>query len=143
MKNITLLLFALIIISCAKPENPNYSIIHGKIENLDAENITVKGFDYSKEINLRDDNTFSDTLYIDTDGFYELYVDRMGIKIYLEKGKNLDVNLDGEQPEELFTFDNDLKEHNRFLFEKDQWSRENMDMRALFSLDEAEFKNAV
>src|SRR5699024_3927834 len=48
-----------------------------------------------------------------------------------------------EQPEELFTFDNDLKEHNRFLFEKDQWSRENMDMRALFSLDEAEFKNAV
>lgn len=143
MKKLSLLLFALLILSCEKTKKPDYSIINGKIENMEAENIVIRGFDFTKEINIRNDNTFSDTLFLDRNGFYELYVGQMGVEIYLENGKNLEVNLDVEQPEELFTFGNDLKQENEFLFERDQWRRQDIDMAALFSLNEPEFKEAV
>lgn len=142
MRYLLLFVIALTIISCDKKEKADYAVLTGTIESIHAENVVVRGFNFTKEIEVKD-NMFSDTLYIENDGFYHLFIDRVGTEIYLEKGKNLEVNYDIQRVEETFSFEDDLKEENKFLFEREQWSRENLNVQTLFSLDEEEFKTAV
>lgn len=143
MKQVLLFLFALAIISCNQVEQKTYSLISGTVENMDAEKVYVEGPDFTKEISVKDDNTFSDTLHIKVDGFYDLYIDRMGSKIYLEKGRDLDINFDVDRAEELFLYDGDLKNENEFLSDRDKWSQENIDQQVIFSLDELSFKETL
>jgi len=142
MKQVLLLLFAITIISCNQTEQESYAVLSGTIENMDAEKVYIEGPDFSKEIAITN-NTFSDTLHLKADGFYDLYVDRLGSKIYMEKGSVIDINFDVERADDLVLFEGDLKEENRFLSDRDKWSKENIDQQVLFSLDETDFKNAL
>lgn len=96
MKKILLILSVLFIVSCKQEEKPNYSVISGTVENNAAETALVRGNDFEARIPIGENGTFSDTLQLKTDGFYELYVGRERTGIYLEKGKNLSVNLNAE-----------------------------------------------
>lgn len=142
MKQVILLLFAMAIISCNQVEQETYTVLSGTIENMDAEKVYLEGPSFSKEIAITN-NSFSDTLHLKANGFYDLYVDRLGSKIYLEKGSVIDVNFDVERADNLVLFEGDLKNENHFLSDRDKWSQENTDQQVLFSLSEADFKKAL
>lgn len=137
MKYLLLLSFAFMIFSCQQTEKPNYSLVSGSIENMDATNIYLRGGDITKEIEING-QTFSDTIFLTGEGFFNLFTEGRATKIYLENGKNLDITIDAGQPENLFSFENDLKEINEFLYHKESW-KENLNPQVILSMDEASF----
>lgn len=142
MKQVLLMSFAFMFFSCEQTEKPDYSILSGTVENMEAASVYVRGGDITKEIEI-DGQTFSDTIFLKGEGFFELFIEGRATKIYLENGKNLDVTIDAQQPENLFSFENDLKEINNFLFHKESWTREHVNPEVVLSMDEATFKETL
>ena len=70
MRKVSILLSLAVIFAC-KQEPKDYVTLNGKISNPDDSKtlIVYRGKDYKKEINLKDDGTFKDTLKIE-DGVY-------------------------------------------------------------------------
>ncbi|PKP17896.1 MAG: thioredoxin, partial [Bacteroidetes bacterium HGW-Bacteroidetes-23] len=60
MKKIIALLSVICFISCQDKEV--ITTLSGKITNAEAKTIKLEGLNFSKEINLNEDGTFSDTL---------------------------------------------------------------------------------
>lgn len=139
MKKFSLLLLVLLVISCKNTDKPNYSVISGTIENNTAETAHIAGFDFKKDIPVTEAGTFSDTLRIDKDGFYQLFVGRERTGVYLEKGKNLTVNLNADEFDESLKYSGDLSGINNFLAAKYLWNEKNVNFKDLFTLNETEF----
>lgn len=138
-----LLLTVLVLISCNKKEEPSYSIINGTIENAMAYDVFLQGNDFEEKIALSPEGNFQDTLYLNNNGFYKLFIGRYGTEIYLEKGKNLTIDLDANRLDETLKFSGDLASTNNFLTQKYLWNDENLDYKELFSLNEADFKKRL
>lgn len=138
MKYFTLVALAFVILSCQQTEKKDYSILTGTIKNMEAASVYLRGGDETTEIEVSG-QSFSDTIHLKGEKFYELFIEGRATKIYLENGKNLDVTIDAEQPENMFSFENDLKEINNFLFHKESWIRENINPQVVLSMDETTF----
>ncbi|CAM3407863.1 TlpA family protein disulfide reductase [Aequorivita lipolytica] len=139
MKKLSLFLLVLIIVSCKQEEKPQYSVITGTVENNNSETVFVRGNDFEYRTPINGDGTFSDTLLIKTDGFYEMYVGRERTGIYLEKGKNLSVTLNANEFDESLKYAGDLGNINNFLAAKYLWNEQNSDFKKVFSMDEENF----
>lgn len=142
MKKLILIAFVVFAISCKQEEKPTYSVISGTVENNTGETALVRGNDF-EGIPIDENGTFSDTLQLKIDGFYELYVGRERTGIYLEKGKNLSVNLNAEEFDETIKYSGDLANVNNFLAAKYLWNEKNLDFKEVFSLDEKNFLNRL
>ncbi|QAA81509.1 TlpA family protein disulfide reductase [Aequorivita sp. H23M31] len=138
MKYLAFLLLALVLLSCDKNE-PSYSIIHGTLENSPADFIVVTGNKLETKIPVSADRTFSDTLHLHSDGFYQLYAGREQTEIYLEKGKNLTINMDGDNFDESLKFSGDLATENNYLNQRYLWNETHIDYKDLYSSDEDTF----
>lgn len=136
MKRIYIATLALILFSCAKEENPDYTIISGKLTNYDETSFKIHGNSFEKEIALNEDGTFTDTLYIEYNGVYR--VERQ--PLYLHKGKNLTFELDVERLEDI-TFSGDLAVENSYWVKKSKLKNEILgtDLQTLYILEEADF----
>ena len=139
MKKLSLIVLVLLIISCKQEEKPKYSIINGTIENNTAETVLVKGNDFESRITIGENGVFADTLRLNADGFYDLYVGRERTGIYLENGKNLSVNLNADEFDETLKYSGDLADVNNFLAAKYLWNEKNLDFKEVFSMDEDDF----
>ena len=139
MKNLSWIFLALVITSCNNEEKPAFSIINGTVVNNVGETALILGNGFESRVPISDEGTFVDTLYLKTDGFYDLYVGRERTGIYLEKGKNLIINVDAEKFDETIKYTGDLANINNFLGAKSLWNEENMDFENLFSKDESSF----
>ena len=65
MKKIILLLVAIVLIACSADAGiKDYASIKGKLNKLDVSSISVQGKDFSKDIKVAEDGTFSDTLKV-------------------------------------------------------------------------------
>ena len=140
MKRITIILLSIILFSCSKKEEKNYSVINGTIENSSAEKIIIQGNDFTSETPVAPDGKFSDTLYIKTDGFYQLIVGREHTDIYLERGKNLSVDVNLQNFDETVKYSGDLAKENNYLAAKYLWNSKNLDYKDLYSADEKGFR---
>src|SRR5690606_26662465 len=136
MKRIYIATLALILFSCAKEENPDYTIISGKLTNYDETSFKIYGNSFEKEIALNEDGTFTDTLYIEYNGAYG--IGRQ--PLYLHQGKNLAFELDVDQLEDI-TFSGDLAAENNYWAQKAKLRKEILgaDLQTLYALEEAEF----
>ncbi len=139
MKKLSLIVLVLFIISCKQEEKPQYSIINGTVENNTAETVLVRGNDFESRITIGENGAFADTLRLKVDGFYDLYVGRERTGIYLEKGKNLSVNLNAEEFDETLKYSGDMAAINNFLAAKYLWNEKNLDYKEVFSVDEENF----
>ena len=145
MKKIIALLTAICFISCQDKEIG--TLLSGKITNLDAKSIKLEGLNFSKEINLNADGTFSDTLQLDYDGLYSLVLnDEKQRFIYLENGFQLNVENDASDFKKSFNFKGNGSDENNFMLKKthiidsvygDLEDMENA--KILFTLDEKTF----
>ncbi|SRX55887.1 TlpA disulfide reductase family protein [Aequorivita sp. CIP111184] len=139
MKKLSLIVLVLFIISCKQEEKPPYSIINGTVQNNIAQTVFVRGNNFESRIQIGENGTFADTLRISEDGFYEMYVGRERTGIYLEKGKNLSVNLNADEFDETLKYSGDLANINNFLAAKYLWNETNLDFKEVFSMDEENF----
>jgi thiol-disulfide isomerase/thioredoxin len=139
MKKLSLFVLVLFVISCKQEEKPQYSVINGTVENNTAETVLVRGNNFETKIPIAENGTFADTLRIADDGFYDLYVGRERTGIYLEKGKNLSVNLNADEFDETLKYSGDLANVNNFLAAKYLWNEKNLDFKEVFSMDEEGF----
>jgi thiol-disulfide isomerase/thioredoxin len=129
--------------SCKKEEKPTYSIINGTVKNTTAETALITGNDFKVQIPINKTGTFSDTLHLKKDGFYQLYIGREQTGIYLEKGKNLSVNLNADQFDESLKYSGDLANINNFLAQKYLWNEKHVNFKDLFTLNEKDFQNQL
>lgn len=90
-----LLLALLGMIACKDHQQEKNTFISGQIENAEKPMALLMNSDRSfrDTLMLKEDGSFGDTLEIDP-GHYMLYVGREATALYLDKGTNLNVNLD-------------------------------------------------
>lgn len=145
MKKIIALLSVICFISCQDKEV--ITTLSGKITNAEAKTIKLEGLNFSKEINLNEDGTFSDTLQLDYNGLYNLILsDEKQRFIYLENGFQLNIENNAEEFEKSFTFKGSGSDENNFMSKKHQviesiyGKMNNMEgVKPLFTLDEKAF----
>lgn len=143
MKKLSWLLLALFIISCNQEEKPTYSVINGIVTNNIGETAFIRGNGFESRVPISVEGTFIDTLHIKTDGFYDLYVGRERTGVYLEKGKNLTVNVNTEEFDESINYTGDLANANNFLAAKFLWNEQNINFEELYSKDEGGFLQQI
>lgn len=103
MKKIIALLTIICFTSCQEKEV--ITTLSGKISYTEAKTIKLEGLNFSKEINLNSDGTFSDTLQLDYNGLYSLVLsDEKQRFIYLENGFQLNVENNANEFEKSFVF---------------------------------------
>lgn len=145
MKKLIAFLAVISLISCQDKEV--LTTLSGKITNLESKTIKVEGLNFSKEINLNADGTFSDTLQLNYDGLYSLVVnDEKQRFIYLENGFQLNIENDASDFNKSFSFKGNGSDENNFMLKKtriidsiygDLYDMENA--KILFTLDEKAF----
>ena len=119
MKKIIALLSVICFISCQDKEV--ITTLSGKISNAEAKTIKLEGLNFSKEINLNEDGTFSDTLQLDYNGLYSLVLsDEKQRFIYLENGFQLNVENNTKEFENSFVFSGTGSNENNFMLKKHQ-----------------------
>ena len=102
MKNIIIIvLFTITFYSCTETEHKDYSIISGKILNsggnkLILQNLFSKEEGNTREIFIKSDGTFIDTIPIDWNHKYSLELNKNAIELVLYKGFNLRIEFDSE-----------------------------------------------
>lgn len=145
MKKIIALLSLICFISCQDKEV--ITTLSGKIANAEAKTIKLEGLNFSKEINLNEDGTFSDTLQLDYNGLYSLVLSEEKQRfIYLENGFQLNVENNAKEFENSFVFRGTGSDENNFMLKKhqviesvygklDSWEN----VKPLFTLDEKAF----
>ena len=136
-----ILLLAAIFSACDQKSPVDYILISGTITNTNSSYVTVKGNDYSYDIDSQEDGTFSDTIRVER-GYYLFYSGRERATIFLDKGYSLNITLDQALFDETlaFTGEGDGTKINNYLANK---ARKNealtVDFQTLFGLAEADF----
>jgi thiol-disulfide isomerase/thioredoxin len=140
MKKVLLLLVGLVFFSCkTDAEAPkNYVTISGKIIDQKTDKIEVAGgSDFSREIQLKEDGTFSDTLSIEQ-GYYFVFHDRYRVKVFLSPGDSLRITADPKNFNKDVKYTGDGASQNAYLSEKLTQSRK-LSYRDLYSKEEDDF----
>lgn len=136
MKKLIPFALSLLLFSCAKEVAPEYTIISGKMINTEDSKFAIRGNSFQKEISVKEDGSFTDTLQIGYNGTYE--IGRQNI--YLHKGKNLSFDANFEKLNDI-TFTGDLAAENNYIAKKGKLQEEiiGSDAKTLFSLDETNY----
>ena len=114
MKKLSILTLCIIITACQR-EIPNYAIFSGKIENTDSKTVLVTGENFRKEILIKEDGTFSDTLKIEAKGYYNYKIGNESSLIYLDRGYALHLNIDTNEFDETIKYSGKNANENTFL----------------------------
>jgi len=144
MKKLLLMLCAISIVACEKDTKADYALLTGKIENTRAKSAILNAGDYTAEIAIATNGTFSDTLRIPEKGFYTLTIGRELTPMFLGKGDSIHVAIDAAQFDESVTYTGNGAEENNYLAKKALNNQTVMaNTVAFYSLDEAGFKNTL
>lgn len=126
--------------TCKEEPKIDYALFSGKIENPVDKVITVyDGREKVKEMALREDGTFADTLRIES-GYYRLSHDKESASIYLSPGDSINVTLNFEEFDESLTYSGNGAGNNNYLARKYLVEEKaNFDVAKIFALEENEF----
>jgi len=139
MKKLLLATLLLSIFSCSEKETTTDSIVDGTINNTTEDTLRIRSGEFTKDIKIADDGSFADTLAIEKNGYYNLFVGRERTAVYLEKGKNLSVSLDADKFDETIAYSGDLSKENNYLAKKYLAAEETLDIPKLYSASEKDF----
>jgi thiol-disulfide isomerase/thioredoxin len=116
MKKFIGILAILVSISCTK-EVKDYAKIEGKVKAENLEKFTVQGRNYSKEVTVKKDGTFSDTLKVE-EGVYAISNGNDRVTLFLKNGYDLNLNFKGTKLADGVTFSGEGAETNNFIENK-------------------------
>lgn len=134
-------IFSLLAFGCETANNVDYVLLSGAITNTDGSYVTVKGNEFSYDIDLNTDGTFSDTLRVEK-GYYLFYSGRERTNIFLDKSYVLDLALDQPMFDETLIFKGEGlgTKVNNYLANKARLDEElTVDFQTLFSKEEGDF----
>ncbi|MDO9273948.1 MAG: redoxin domain-containing protein [Lutibacter sp.] len=142
MKKI-ILLFAVLAIASCETEKKEYVTLNGKLKTPGVEKITVQGRDFSKEIKVNSDGTFSDTLKV-TDGVHAISNGDDRVTLFLKNGYDLNLEFKGENLSDGVLFKGEGAETNNFMENKRAfYMSDNANPKSYFTLDKAAFDAKV
>lgn len=140
MKKIALFLFtALLLVGCSQSEDKK-SVLSGTVKNGTGL-VTLVGSEYEKDIVLNDDGTFSESLDLPYDGYYNAIFGRIPLALYLEVDKGLNLNVDLEDFKNSLEFSGELAKENKFLVVKEELA--NKDLRTIFKTEPEDFLSII
>ena len=140
MKKLIVICTLLVIFACKQEEEkPTYLVLSGTVENSEAETAMVRGEDFEVKIPISEEGTFSDTIRLPKNGYYQLFVGRERATVYLEQGKDMGVSLDAKLFDESISYTGAVAEENNYLAAKYMHNEENVDFQELYEMDEAAF----
>ncbi|PVW13777.1 TlpA family protein disulfide reductase [Marixanthomonas spongiae] len=139
MKNILIVAILCALFSCSEKEVDTTTVLSGTIKNTQQDSLRIISNDFKSAIALSENGTFSDTLSIDKDGIFDLYVGRERTSLYLQQGKDVNISLDAKQFDESITYSGDLSKENNYLAKKFLMNEDAFDVREFFSTSEEEF----
>ncbi|MBV7268096.1 TlpA family protein disulfide reductase [Winogradskyella luteola] len=140
MKRLLIICIAVTMYTCKEEPKIDYALFSGKVENPADKVITVyDGREKVKEMALRKDGTFADTLTIES-GYYRLSHDKESSSIYLSPGDNINVTLNFEEFDESLTYSGNGAGNSNYLARKYLVEEKaNFDVAKIFALEENEF----
>lgn len=146
MKKIALFSSVLALFACneATEPSPDYVLFAGAISNSDASSLLVYSDDFKEEITVEEDGTFSDTLFIEENGYYSYRIGRESSSFHLEKGDSLHLSIDTKEFDETIVYTGNGAEESNLLAKRYLLNEELMpSAQVVYSLEEAEFLNKV
>lgn len=114
---IYLFIVFIFILSCKKEPEANYVLLAGKIENSEGRNININGYKFKKTIPVNEDGSFSDTLYLEEKGYYNVGL-RQPATVFLKNGYELHLTADAKDFYESLSYTGEGAEVNNYLAEK-------------------------
>lgn len=150
MKKVSLILLVIAFISCQETK-VNYTLLSGNIENSKDSilKISTNFGKKIKEIKIKDNGFFSDTIY-NSNGYFKLSTAGEYLTLYLNNGFNLELVLDTKQFDETVLFNGIGSEVNNYLAKKililEKYGfvpTTDKEMKAIYTLDEKEYLSRV
>lgn len=117
-------------------------LISGKLTNTASDTISIKGELFEKEIILKADGSFSESISIPHDGIYTLETGKNSVPIYLSKESNLVLLADDMVFYTSLKYKGKGSIENQYIIEKLKITSQISD-EELYKLDEMEFLNKV
>jgi len=140
MKKLLVCVAAIAIVACKQEAKVDYAIVSGKIENTKAKKATVRGLNFTQEIDLDENGVFNDTIKLAENGFYSISTGRQGASMYLKVGDKVTVTKDSTG----FSFSGDGATESNYLIAKvKNTNKLRGNPVAFYSLEEAAFKAKV
>jgi thiol-disulfide isomerase/thioredoxin len=116
MKKIVFILCFFTILACTN-ETKDYVKLQGKLKTTGVEKLMVQGSNFSKEISVNADGSFSDTLKV-TDGIHAILNGTDRITLYLKNGFDLNLDFKGANLMDGIKFSGVGAETNNFMENK-------------------------
>lgn len=142
LKTLAILSIALTVLSCQSQQDVDYALLSGQVLNAEGVNyVTVKGDNFSYDIDTNEAGIFSDTLRVSR-GYYRFYSGRERTTIFLDHGYVLNLTLDQPQFDETLVFEGEGKgtKVNNYLADKARLDEElTLDFQTLFAQEEDPF----
>jgi thiol-disulfide isomerase/thioredoxin len=120
----------------------DYTILSGTINNYSKKEFVLVDIDrtFSKKISLNSDNTFTDTLRVES-GIYSFYVGKKNIDLQITKGENLKLTYDIQDNNKI-SFNGANSIINNYLFKKGVTKKELFGNASdMYALEEQDFIN--
>jgi thiol-disulfide isomerase/thioredoxin len=117
-------------------------IISGKILNSESGKITLRRNSTEKEITLKKDGTFSESIEMENDGKYVFSSGKNWTKIYLAPDSKLEIFADDTDFHKTLKFSGNGNVENQYIADKNLTIK-NIDQKEIYLLDENTFINKV
>lgn len=143
MKKILILIAVLSIVSCKK-DVKNFVSIKGRLKNANISQLKIQGNNYTKEIKVADDGTFSDTLKITSAGIHILTDGNQKAALFLRDGYDLNLDFNGSDISKGISFSGNGSETNNFLDNKRSFFMSDLaNPKTYFELDEDAYEAKI
>jgi thiol-disulfide isomerase/thioredoxin len=147
MKNIIVIisLAFFVLCSCKKEIPVNYVVLSGNINNTKGGELKVSSPNgFVKVIKVKDTGVFSDTLFIEEDGLYNLRYEQVKFAPYLSKGATVHFKVDAKQPTNTLKLTGDYSDLNNYFAYKVNKNYEFMkDREGSFNVEESVFESKI
>ncbi|MCK0130839.1 TlpA family protein disulfide reductase [Flavobacteriaceae bacterium F08102] len=134
---------ALSLVACTKETPVDYALLSGKIDNLNATELTLAKNDrtFTKKIPVNADGSFSDTIK-SRPGVYTLVAGKNRTTVHLDNGNDLNIKANAEDFKKSLDVTGKGAEITRYLHFKNQKTAELKGAGTTFyTLEEEDFKN--
>jgi thiol-disulfide isomerase/thioredoxin len=131
------------LVACHSKKDIPFTILKGEIKNPQNVNLVIKGFDFEQEIEVKEEGTFYDTLFLE-EGYYSIEYNNEVTKAYLKKGYVLHLAFDAKEFDETILYHGRGAIENNFMAQKFLTEEKHLPITdSLFSLEPKDFLHSI
>ncbi|ADY30267.1 TlpA family protein disulfide reductase [Cellulophaga lytica] len=145
LKFITIAFSIAMLWACKKETPVNYALFSGNISNTKGGELKVSSLNgFSKTINVKDTGIFSDTLFIEENGVYNVRFGNLRFAAYVTQGANINIEANKKENIKSLKFSGDYADLNNYFIYKESKNLDFiMDREGSYNVDESTFETKV